>query len=193
MGPTLIVIGGPNGAGKSTFVRTFLQEEAMPYVCADEFAKQLNPESPETVAVEAGRQFLVNIQQRIAGKQSMIVESTLSGRTFQKKLQQCRNLGFRVKILFIFLGSAELCTVRVAARVRKGGHHVPTADIVRRYVRSLQNFWNLYRPLAHGWQLFYNSSATFEVVAEGQNETCRIHDVALFEQFHALMEGTTDE
>jgi len=153
MQPTFIVVGGPNGAGKSTFVKGFLREEPLPYVCADEFAKGLNSANPESVALEAGKQFLLDIRHRIKEGQSMIVESTLSGRTFYRIMKECVGREYRVKLVFIYLDSAELCKRRVGTRVRKGGHHVPDADIERRYLRSLKNFWNLYRPLAHGWQI----------------------------------------
>jgi predicted ABC-type ATPase len=37
-----------------------------------------------------------------------------------------------------------------------GGHGVPEETIRRRYQRSVENFFNLYRPLADGWEFFDN-------------------------------------
>jgi predicted ABC-type ATPase len=34
--------------------------------------------------------------------------------------------------------------------VRQGGHHVPQADVLRRFHRSWENFRHTYRPLADG-------------------------------------------
>jgi hypothetical protein len=38
-----------------------------------------------------------------------------------------------------------MCVERVHERVLKGGHSVPEADIRRRFLRSVANFWWLYR------------------------------------------------
>jgi predicted ABC-type ATPase len=51
--------------------------------------------------------------------------------------------------------------------VRKGGHDVPIDDIIRRYDRSKQNFWQNYRFLADAWQLYYNSDWGFDEVGAG--------------------------
>ena len=48
-------------------------------------------------------------------------------------------------------------TVRVARRVRLGGHDVPAAIVNRRYRRSLANFFALYQNLADEWRFYDNS------------------------------------
>jgi predicted ABC-type ATPase len=70
-------------------------------------------------------------------------------------------------LLYVFLDSPELAIDRVNMRVKKGGHSVPEIDIKRRYFRSKQNFWNIYRYLADEWQLFYNGEYTAIQVACG--------------------------
>ena len=50
-----------------------------------------------------------------------------------------------------------LAVERIAERVRRGGHTVPEMDIRRRYVNSLSNFFNLYRPIADSWLMLDNS------------------------------------
>ena len=62
----------------------------------------------------------------------------------------------------------ELAKERVALRVQMGGHHIPSEVIERRYARSIQNFRNLYLPLADAWSLFDNSKlADPLLIAEG--------------------------
>jgi len=46
---------------------------------------------------------------------------------------------------------------RVKLRVAMGGHHVPTDVVKRRFLRSLNNFFTLYAPLADEWTMFDNS------------------------------------
>ena len=41
-------------------------------------------------------------------------------------------------------------------RVKKGGHHVPAADIRRRFKRSLAHLLDDYLPLATRWTIFDN-------------------------------------
>jgi predicted ABC-type ATPase len=41
--------------------------------------------------------------------------------------------------------------------VRQGGHNVPRADVLRRFVRSWDNFCSTYRPLADFWAVYENS------------------------------------
>ncbi len=44
----------------------------------------------------------------------------------------------------------------LAARVRQGGHHVPRADVLRRFKRGWHNF-PTYRALADAWEVYDNS------------------------------------
>lgn len=50
-----------------------------------------------------------------------------------------------------------MCVERIAERVAEGGHHVPEADVRRRYQRGIANFLNVYRALADYWIVFDNS------------------------------------
>ena len=40
---------------------------------------------------------------------------------------------------YVYIDSPQLAISRVADRVRKGGHHVPDEDVIRRYFTSLNN------------------------------------------------------
>lgn len=46
---------------------------------------------------------------------------------------------------------------RLAARVRQGGHNVAKVDVVRRFERGLNNFEQIYRPIADSWVIYDNS------------------------------------
>ena len=48
---------------------------------------------------------------------------------------------------------------RVKLRVSLGGHVVPAEVVRRRFGRSVNNFFNLYVPLADEWTLFDNSTS----------------------------------
>jgi len=51
--------------------------------------------------------------------------------------------------------SSSLAQTELA--VAQGGHNVPPDVVRRRFGRSLNNFFNLYAPLADEWALFDNS------------------------------------
>jgi predicted ABC-type ATPase len=54
-------------------------------------------------------------------------------------MREFKEQGWLVKLFFIGLESPETNILRVAERVRKGGHDVPIEDIRRRYQRSMEN------------------------------------------------------
>ena len=49
--------------------------------------------------------------------------------------------------------------------MKKGGHSVPVKDILRRFPRSINNFWRVYRHSVNGWKIFLNSTDDFIQVA----------------------------
>ena len=185
----LIVVGGSNGAGKTTFADEYVARYGRNYVGADAIAAQLSPDDPANVQIAASREFLRRIDTAIAGSDSFVVESTLSGRTFQQLLNNAKAAGFEITIVYLFLDSADTCVDRVNERVQKGGHNVPEIDIRRRFVRSIRNFWNLYRPLSDHWLLIYNSSNQPLDVAVGTATDVSVRDAELFSQFQLLIDA----
>ncbi len=122
---TLVIIGGANGSGKTTLAREFVALEKFTYHGADEIARELNPQQPEKVAIEAARLFSQRFGKFVEKRESLIVESTLSGLSLQRWIEKARGFGYAVKILFVYLSSPQLCVQRVAARVAKGGTMFP--------------------------------------------------------------------
>jgi predicted ABC-type ATPase len=84
---------------------------------------------------------------------------------------------------FLFIDSAALSLARVRQRVRKGGHNVPEADVLRRFARTFSNFWNIYRELADLWLLTYNDAEGPQDVALGTRLGSVVLDQSLFRQF----------
>jgi len=67
-------------------------------------------------------------------------ETTLAGRGYARMLKTFLQQGYLVVLFFLWFPSVELAVSRVAMRVRQGGHHIPEADIRRRYAAGLWNF-----------------------------------------------------
>jgi predicted ABC-type ATPase len=135
--PTLTVIAGANGSGKSTLTKQL--ERPILLIDPDAIAKELNPTAPESVAIAAGRQALSISQQYLQSESSFIVETTFAGNTYLKLLQQVKSRGWFTILIYIGIDNPNLNILRVADRVKLGGHNVPREDILRRYDRSLAN------------------------------------------------------
>ena len=176
--PNLVIFGGPNGSGKSTFALDHAKLIGFRYLGADQMASEIYPDDPATARIEASRKFLNEIRHAISNRESIIVESTLAGKSLRNTIRFAKSNGYLVTIVFVFLDSSDTCVARVRQRVKLGGHDVPESDIRRRYSRSITNFSRIYRMLADYWVLVYNSSTTPENVAFGncQNTIIRIRE-----------------
>ena len=184
--PELLVVAGPNGSGKTTLALAFAADSGVPYLGADAIAEQLAPSDPSSARLESGRRFIDALDDHVARRESVIVETTLSGRTFSHVVANASRAGFAVTIVYLFLKSADACVARVAERVRKGGHDVPEVDVRRRYTRSLRNFWALYRGMADKWVIVYNETSQLQDVAAGARLDVVIRDSNLFQDFLAI-------
>ncbi|MBD2186353.1 zeta toxin family protein [Aerosakkonema funiforme] len=158
--PNLIVIAGPNGAGKSTVAPILLQETlgVNEFVNADAIAQGLSAFAPEAVAFQAGRIMLERLQQLANQRANFAFETTLASRTFAPWIANLRQAGYVFYLLFLWLPSPEVAIARVQQRVREGGHNVPEETIRRRYNSGIQNFFQLYQPLADSWRFYDNSN-----------------------------------
>lgn len=93
-------------------------------------------------------------------REDFAFETTLAGRGLARWLSALRDSGYRVHVVFLSLQSPELALLRVAERVRLGGHDVPEDVVRRRFAAGLRNFFALYRVVAGTWQMFDNSELT---------------------------------
>lgn len=185
--PEIVVVGGPNGAGKTTLAREILAEHDYLYISADDIAYELAPNDPGSVNIKAGKIFFERLQHAVSSNHNILIESTLSGKSLIPLLKKFKNeLNYQVSVVFIFLTNPEICVQRVSIRVKKGGHHVPTEDIHRRFRRCFVNFWNDYKEIADNWFLFYTSEDSFQEVARKSGKDAYVLNEELFVTFEEL-------
>jgi predicted ABC-type ATPase len=156
--PTLFIIAGPNGVGKTTFADRYLPDEAkqLEFVNADLIARGLSPYDPEAAAMEAGRIALTRIRELIASRTGFTWETTMSGKTAVVWLRQAREAGYVLKAYFLWVRNSETTIRRIRQRVVEGGHAISEDVSRRRFFKTIQNFFTIYRPLMTSWRLYEN-------------------------------------
>ena len=187
-----IIVAGPNGVGKTTFAKEYLKEHDIPYISADAIAEEISEGDIQKVALKAGKRFFSELNDAIESGRSFIVETTLSGLSFRRLIQQMKRASYTITIIYIYLETPDICIARVQERTRKGGHHVPETDIIRRFHRSIANFWKMYKIEADRWYLICNSTQQFVDVAMGEKEEYSVVEERLYGSFLKTV-GSKDE
>jgi len=156
--PTLYIIAGPNGVGKTTFADRYLPDEAqqLEFVNADLIARGLSPYDPDSVGIEAGRIALKRIRELISHRIGFTWETTMSGKTSVVWLRQARDAGYVLKAYFLWVRNPETTIRRIRQRVVEGGHNITEDVSRRRFFKTIQNFFTIYRPVMTSWKLFQN-------------------------------------
>ena len=170
--PNLYIIAGCNGAGKTTASFTILPEilNCKEFVNADNIAAGLSPFNSESVALEAGKLMLQRIDQLIQEQADFAFETTLAARTYVSLIKYAKTVGYDITLLYFWLSSPGVAKERVAKRVSRGGHNIPSDVIERRYYGGLKNLVGLYIPVCDNWMVINNLGADPELIATGTNK-----------------------
>jgi len=164
------IIAGPNGAGKTTFATEFLSVEArgINFINADIIAARVEPLQPEKAGIRAGKIMLNRINEYIKKGDSFAFETTLSGKTYLKKIEEMKLKGYEVILYYLKLATVELAIERVKLRVAQGGHNIPEKDIRRRFERSWINFNKFYKALVDRWIIFDTSNLPPKIIDKSE-------------------------
>lgn len=177
------IVAGANGSGKTTLSTELLPTDNLVFLNADEIAKSINPNNIESVKITAGKEVLKQLQTILESGKSFAMETTLSGTFHLKIIEKARQAGYKIVLIYAFLDNPELCINRIKVRVKMGGHNIPDEDVRRRYVRSKNNFWNMYKDKVDEWGLYYNGEVTYTKVAQGVNGHIDILNEDLYNNF----------
>jgi predicted ABC-type ATPase len=143
--PVLVVLAGSNGAGKSTFFAEHLQGLGLLFVNADHIARVLRDAEPRRPTSQLERRAFEEAERLRADlidlRFGFCTETVFSDPAGAKLdfMQRAQSAGFVVLLVFIGLASPALSVARVATRVARGGHDVPTDKLFARYPRTLRN------------------------------------------------------
>lgn len=164
--PVLHLLAGPNGSGKSTYASNVLVPVMLlPFINADELAKELWPGEEEAHAYEASQRTAAMRAELLSARTSFITETVFSHPSKVDLIREATQVGYHVR-LHVILIPEDTAVARVRQRVSHGGHTVPEEKIRERYAR----LWSLVaqaRDLAERTQIYNNSSARhpFQLIA----------------------------
>lgn len=161
---TYTIIGGVNGVGKSSLTGVLLANlQDLGYVIdVDKITGQCNGNK-----IAGGKKAIKKINGCIYKGISFTQETTLSGRKTLETIKKAIDQNYRIRLFYVGVGSLDESLARIANRVKKGGHDIPTSDVQRRYATR---FENLMRILPYCNQAeFYDNENGFVKVAKYEN------------------------
>lgn len=169
----MVVFAGNNGSGKSTIRNLIVDRLGISvHIDPDALARGIDPDYPDRGKVSAGKEAIKLARDCIHHKRDFSVETTLAGGNAIRLIREAKANGFEVTMFFVGLNDVRLNIERVAARVRNGGHHIPTEDIIRRQTTSMQNLLTNLRLIDH-LIVIDNSGASGEIVLQAERNALK--------------------
>lgn len=185
--PKLWVFAGPNGAGKTTLFNDMLRGD-VPYINADEIARELTPASGTVDAIRAGRIAVQNRNALIAEGQSLSIETTLSGNSAVAFMRRAQQSNYDITLAFVGIDTPELSRARIDTRVEEGGHDVPQDAVIRRFPDAMAKL-ALAMDLANSALIFDNSGLERCLLLDVENGQVRFIEQNLPGWFEAHVPG----
>ena len=133
---TYTIIGGVNGVGKSSFTGVLVRKTDDLGIIID--TDKINAEFGGD-RIQGGKKAIRLIYDCLAKGLSFTQETTLSGVRTLKTIQRAIELDYRIRLYYIGVNSCEESMLRIANRVRKGGHDIPSEDVKRRYEKRFSD------------------------------------------------------
>ncbi|OAS13359.1 zeta toxin family protein [Paenibacillus oryzisoli] len=140
LSPIIYIFAGNNGSGKSTIRNLIVDRLGISVnIDPDALARGIDRMHPESRKISAGKEAIKLAKDCIRNRRDFSVETTLAGGNAIRLMRDAKANGFEVTMFYVGLGDYQLNLERVAVRVKNGGHHIPSEDIIRRHQTSIQN------------------------------------------------------
>lgn len=130
--PQLLVFAGPNGSGKSTVTR--MTPIIGEYINADDIKKRLQCSDIEAAQIATALR-----EDFVRKKRDFTFETVLSTDRNINLLKEAKQMGYKIRSIFILTTDPNINVERVKIRVASGGHDVPEEKIRSRYEKSIRN------------------------------------------------------
>lgn len=158
------VIGGVDGTGKSSLSGVLKSErDDLGYIIdVNKITAENNGNN-----LLAGKLAVEKIHHFIAEGITFSQETTFSGHMVLHTIKEAKESNYQVHLFYVGLNSVEESLRRIQNRVEKGGHSIPTEDVLRRYN---DRFPSLARILPYCDKVkFYDNENQFCNAAEYRN------------------------
>ncbi|WP_314584984.1 zeta toxin family protein [Paenibacillus terrigena] len=183
---TMFVFAGNNGSGKSTIRNLIVDRLGISVnIDPDALARRIDQQNPEKYKVTAGKEAIKLARECIRNKRDFTVETTLAGGNVIRQMRDAKENGFETIMFYVGLGDIRLNIERVATRVKNGGHHIESEDIIRRSVTSMENLLAHLNLIDH-LIVIDNSKADGEIVLEADKEFIKYHQSVLPEWIESI-------
>jgi predicted ABC-type ATPase len=127
---TYTIIAGVNGVGKSSLTGVLKGERNDLGAVVD--VNKIAADG-KLGAIKAGKLAVAKIRKCLENDLSFTQETTLSGQRTEKTCRLAKERTYSVRLFYIGLNTPDESVKRIENRVRKGGHDIPTDDVIRRY------------------------------------------------------------
>ena len=176
--PRLWIVAGPNGSGKSS---AYDQNDvgelggSVWIINPDlltariQVAERLTLQAANLEAVKRIERWL---EASLDAHQTIGVETVLSTDKYRRLVERAKERRFEVRLVYVFLRSAELQIERIRLRVAKGGHHVPDDKVRSRRERSLDQLSWFFAAADEAW-LYDNSGDVPTLVGKKEADEVR--------------------
>lgn len=169
----MYVFAGNNGSGKSTIRNLIMDRLGISVnIDPDALARGIDPDHPDRRKVSAGKEAIKLARECIHHKRDFSLETTLAGGNAIRLIRDAKANGFEVTMFYVGLTDVRLNIERVAARVRNGGHHIQSEDIIRRQATSMQNLLTNLRLIDH-LIVIDNSEVSGEIVIQAEHSVLK--------------------
>ena len=171
---TYTIIAGVNGVGKSSLTGVLARDTDSlgSIIDTDSITRQKNCNK-----IDGAREAVRRINMCLENGLNFTQETTLSGYRTLRTINTARELNYRIRLYYVAVESADESVRRIANRVQKGGHDIPTEDVIRRFSHRFDDLLKIL-PYCDSAQ-FYDNENGFVCVAEYLNgEIKRIGDYA---------------
>jgi len=143
--PEAVIIAGPNGSGKTTLIAS-LPEYGISIpdlsINPDVIERHLREKAPDDLSSDVSRMAFHGgrrLRQEYREKRvSFVLETVFSHPSGLLDLQRLRDAGYRVTLAVVTTCDPEINVLRVAERVKTGGHAVAGEKIRERYDRFMR-------------------------------------------------------
>lgn len=163
---TYTIIAGVNGVGKSSLTGALLNRsnDLGTIIDTDKITAEIGGDK-----LKGGKIAIERINASLEKGINFTQETTLSGSRTLKTIKRARELNYFIRLYYVGVNTAEESLKRIKNRVEKGGHDIPSADVIKRYSKRFSDLADVL-PYCDEAYLYDNENG-FAEVAEYKNGT----------------------